>query len=123
MQKLRSMTRNLSTALLAVAALTVAAGAQAQSDYSFYGPGASYVGLNAGRSGLAVVTASRQMGDELPTPDFTSSVCRHFAGILRARHCLFSQNSEAFPACSLAGGKTTLSSKISIFPTDIGLPL
>lgn len=54
MQKLRSMTRNLSTALLAVAALTVAAGAQAQSDYSFYGPGASYVGLNAGRSDFSL---------------------------------------------------------------------
>lgn len=48
---MRSLTRTLSAAALAVAALTAGAGAQAQmGNYSLYGPGAGYVGLNVGQS-------------------------------------------------------------------------
>lgn len=47
-----SLTRTFSATVLAVAALTAAAGAQAQSntDYALYGSGAGYVGLNIGQS-------------------------------------------------------------------------
>lgn len=54
MQSLRSLTRTFSATVLAVAALTAAAGAQAQSNYSLYGPGANYVGLNAGKSDFSL---------------------------------------------------------------------
>ncbi len=47
-----SLTRTFSATVLAVAALSAAAGAQAQSntDYALYGSGAGYVGLNIGQS-------------------------------------------------------------------------
>jgi OOP family OmpA-OmpF porin len=48
---MRSLTRNFSATVLAVAALTAGAGAQAQmSNYALYGPGSGYVGLNIGQS-------------------------------------------------------------------------
>lgn len=48
---MRSLTRTFSATVLAVAALTVGAGAQAQmSNYALYGPGSGYVGLNIGQS-------------------------------------------------------------------------
>ena len=50
-----ALTRTLSTTFLAVVALTASAGAQAQSsNYSLYAPGASYVGLNAGKSDFSL---------------------------------------------------------------------
>ena len=54
---MQSLTRTLSASLLAVTALIAPAGAQAQSsssNYSLYTPGASYVGLNAGRSSFSL---------------------------------------------------------------------
>ncbi len=54
MQSLQSLTRTLSATALAVAALTVAAGAQAQSNYSLNSPGAKYVGLNIGKSDFSL---------------------------------------------------------------------
>ena len=51
---MKSLNRTFSATVLAVAALTAMAGAQAQSstgsNYSLYGPGAGYVGLNVGSS-------------------------------------------------------------------------
>lgn len=49
--------RTFTAAVLAVAALTAVAGAQAQgtsSNYSLYGPGAGYVGLNIGQSNYSL---------------------------------------------------------------------
>ncbi len=51
---MKSLNRIFSTTLLAVAALTAVAGAQAQSNYALYGPGSGYVGLNAGRSNYSL---------------------------------------------------------------------
>lgn len=45
-----SLTRTFSTTVLAVAALTAGAGAQAQMNYSLYSPGSGYIGLNIGQS-------------------------------------------------------------------------
>lgn len=46
-----SLTRTFSTTVLAVAALTAGAGAQAQmNNYALYSPGSGYVGLNIGQS-------------------------------------------------------------------------
>ncbi|MEO7401879.1 MAG: outer membrane beta-barrel protein [Polaromonas sp.] len=50
MQSLRPLTRTFSATIVAVAALTAAAGAQAQTNYSLFGPNANYLGLNVGRS-------------------------------------------------------------------------
>ena len=52
------LTRTFSVAVLALVGLTASAGAQAQSktDYSLYGPGNTYVGLNIGRSDFAMNT-------------------------------------------------------------------
>lgn len=47
---MKFLNRTFSAAVLSVAALTAAAGAQAQSNYSLYSPGAGYVGLNLGSS-------------------------------------------------------------------------
>ena len=48
---MRTLTRTFSATALALAALTMSAGAQAQmSNYSLYGPGTGYVGLNLGQS-------------------------------------------------------------------------
>ena len=46
--------RTFSATVLAVAALTAVAGAQAQSNYSLYAPGSGYVGLNAGQSNYSL---------------------------------------------------------------------
>ena len=46
--------RSFRATLLAVAALTAVAGAQAQSNYALYSPGASYVGLNIGSSNYSL---------------------------------------------------------------------
>ncbi|MBH1957476.1 outer membrane beta-barrel protein [Polaromonas sp.] len=51
---MKSLHRTFSAAVLAVAALTAAAGAQAQSNYSLYAPGSGYVGLNAGQSSYSL---------------------------------------------------------------------
>jgi OOP family OmpA-OmpF porin len=52
---MRSLTRNLSATVLAVAALAAGASAQAQSsNYTLNAPGASYVGLNVGKSDFSV---------------------------------------------------------------------
>lgn len=53
-----SSNRAFLAALLALAGLTAGAGAQAQgkADYSIYGPGTTYIGLNAGRSDFAMNT-------------------------------------------------------------------
>lgn len=52
---MRSLTRNLSATVLAVAALAAGASAQAQSsNYSLNAPGASYVGVNVGKSDFSV---------------------------------------------------------------------
>ena len=49
-----TLSRTLSAAAIAVAALTASVGAQAQTNYSLYGPGTNYVGLNVGRSDFSV---------------------------------------------------------------------
>ena len=51
-------TRSFSLTVLAIAGLTAGAGVQAQgkTDYSIYGPGTTYIGLNAGRSDFAIST-------------------------------------------------------------------
>jgi len=46
--------RGFRATLLAVAALTAVAGAQAQSNYALYAPGASYAGLNIGSSNYSL---------------------------------------------------------------------
>jgi hypothetical protein len=46
--------RSFSAIVLSVAALTAATGAQAQSNYALYSPGASYVGLNVGSSNFSL---------------------------------------------------------------------
>jgi OmpA-OmpF porin, OOP family len=52
---MQSLARTLPAILLALAGLTAATGAQAQSsNYSLYAPGASYVGLNAGKSDFSL---------------------------------------------------------------------
>ncbi|CAN5179602.1 hypothetical protein BH10PSE16_BH10PSE16_07750 [soil metagenome] len=51
---MKSLNRIFSTSVLAVAALTAVAGAQAQSNYTLYGPGSGYVGLNAGQSNYSL---------------------------------------------------------------------
>ena len=55
---MQSLTRMFSGTVLAVAALAAVTGAQAQSssssNYSFYSPGAGYVGFNAGRSDFSL---------------------------------------------------------------------
>lgn len=53
MQSLRPLTRIFSATIVAVAALSATAGAQAQttqSNYSLFGPNSNYLGLNVGRS-------------------------------------------------------------------------
>jgi opacity protein-like surface antigen len=50
--------RSFSAAVLSVAALTAATGAQAQSNYSLYSPGAGYVGLNLGASNYSLGSGS-----------------------------------------------------------------
>ena len=47
---MKPINRSFSAAFLLVAAMTAATGAQAQSNYALYSPGASYVGLNLGSS-------------------------------------------------------------------------
>lgn len=54
MPSLRSITRIFSTTVVAVAALTAVAGAQAQSNYSLMNPGSSYLGLNVGQSNYSL---------------------------------------------------------------------
>lgn len=52
---MQSLTRTLLATVLAVAGLTAGASAQAQSsNYSFYKPGSSYIGLNAGQSDFSL---------------------------------------------------------------------
>jgi OOP family OmpA-OmpF porin len=55
---MKLLNRTFSATVLAVAALTAVAGAQAQSNtpsnYSLYGPGAGYVGLNVGQSNYSL---------------------------------------------------------------------
>lgn len=54
---MKFLNRAFSSTVLAVAALTAVAGVQAQnnnSNYSLYGPGAGYVGLNAGQSNYSL---------------------------------------------------------------------
>jgi opacity protein-like surface antigen len=52
---MRSLTRNLSATVLAMAALAAGASAQAQSrKYALNAPGASYVGVNVGKSDFSV---------------------------------------------------------------------
>jgi opacity protein-like surface antigen len=52
---MQSFSRTLSATLLALAALTTATVTQAQSsNYSLYAPGASYIGLNAGKSDFSL---------------------------------------------------------------------
>lgn len=54
---MKLLNRTFSATVLAVAALTAMAGAQAQttnSNYSLYGPGAGYVGLNVGQSNYSL---------------------------------------------------------------------
>ena len=46
--------RSFTAAVLSVAALTAAVGAQAQTNYSLYTPGAGYVGLNIGSSNYSL---------------------------------------------------------------------
>ena len=46
--------RSFSAAVLSIAALMAATSAQAQSNYSLYSPGASYVGLNVGSSNFSL---------------------------------------------------------------------
>ena len=46
--------RSFSALVLSAAALTAATGAQAQSNYALYSPGASYVGLNIGSSNFSL---------------------------------------------------------------------
>lgn len=53
MTVLRSLTKTLSATVVAVAALTAVAGAQAQSNYAI-NPGANYVGLNIGKSDFSL---------------------------------------------------------------------
>jgi opacity protein-like surface antigen len=56
---MRSLTRNLSATVLAVAALAAGASAQAQSsNYALNAPGASYVGVNVGKSDFSVGNGS-----------------------------------------------------------------
>lgn len=52
---MQTLTKTLSASLLAIAALAGATVAQAQSsNYSLYAPGASYAGLNAGKSDFSL---------------------------------------------------------------------
>jgi OmpA-OmpF porin, OOP family len=52
---MRSLARTLSASLLAFTVLAAATAAQAQSsNYSLYAPGASYIGLNAGKSDFSL---------------------------------------------------------------------
>lgn len=53
---MKLLTRTFSTTLLAVAALTagVSANAQSSSNYSLYGPGNGYIGLNVGQSNFSL---------------------------------------------------------------------
>lgn len=51
---MKFLPRTLSVVALSVAALTAAAGAHAQANYSLYGPGAGYVGLNLGSSNYSL---------------------------------------------------------------------
>ena len=53
---MKFLNRAFSSTVFAVAALTAVAGAQAQnnSNYSLYGPGAGYVGLNVGQSNYSL---------------------------------------------------------------------
>ena len=51
---MKFLNRAFSVAALSVAALTAAAGAHAQSNYSLYSPGAGYVGLNLGSSSYSL---------------------------------------------------------------------
>jgi hypothetical protein len=51
---MKLFSRSFSAIVLSVAALTAATGAQAQSNYALYSPGASYVGLNVGSSNFSL---------------------------------------------------------------------
>lgn len=53
MQNFRSLSRTLFATVVAVAALTAVAGAQAQTNYGM-NPGANYVGLNIGKSDFSL---------------------------------------------------------------------
>lgn len=56
---MRSLTRNFSATVLTVAALAAGASAQAQSsNYSLNAPGASYAGVNVGKSDFSVGSGS-----------------------------------------------------------------
>lgn len=70
---MQSLTRTFSAAVLAVAALAAATGAQAQStssgtmassNYSFYAPGSRYFGLNIGQSDFSLPNGAGGFGSD-----------------------------------------------------------
>lgn len=63
---MKLLTRTFSMTLLAVAALTAGANANAQSNsnYSLYGPGTGYIGLNAGQSDFSLGDGRRPFSSD-----------------------------------------------------------
>jgi hypothetical protein len=70
-----SLTRTFSATVLALAALAATSGVQAQmGNYSLYGPGSGYVGLNLGRSDYSLESGLRGFGFNFNDDDTDTSV-------------------------------------------------
>lgn len=93
--------RSLSTAILSVAALTAAAGAQAQSNYALYSPGASYVGLNVGSSNYSLGNGFGPFGS-----DDSDTVYNIYTGTFFTPNLGFEVGYTNFGKIDRAGGNT-----------------
>lgn len=93
--------RSFSAAVLSVAALTAATGAQAQSNYSLYSPGASYVGLNLGSSNYSLGNGFGPFAS-----DDTDTVYNLYTGTFFTPNFGFELGYTNFGKIERAGGNT-----------------
>ena len=102
---MKSLNRTFSATILAVAALTAMTGAQAQnntgSNYSLYGPGAGYAGLNVGSSNYSLGSGSR-----LFASDDTDTVYNIYTGTFFHPNFGLELGYTNFGKIDRAGGKT-----------------
>jgi OOP family OmpA-OmpF porin len=93
--------RSVPAAVLAIAALAAAAGAQAQSNYALYSPGASYVGLNIGSSNYSLGNGFGPFGN-----DDKDTVYNIYTGSFFSPNLGFELGYTNFGKIDRAGGQT-----------------
>ena len=100
---MKLLNRTFSATVLAVAALTAGAGAQAQnnSNYSLYAPGAAYVGLNIGKSNFSLGN-----GIGLFSSEKRDTVYNIYSGSYFNENLGFEAGYTDFGKVSRAGGTT-----------------